>query len=174
MEFDAHAATKQFTATPSPRQNPIGRKTYKRLKGTTGLLEDEAAKKLAANLEQQPNVRLTTATIFESMNSKMKSFVQDFQTDESAKFVKKAYAPQRHHVTSKGSRHDNKMIRAPKVEFVEEPVREPVDEIKRVERAEKVRPTAMQADAGSVESLTSEDEEEKSSVHLRPLDQKSL
>lgn len=100
----------------------------------------------------------------------MKSFVKDFQTDESAKFVKKVYVPKRNQY---GSKNDNKMIRAKEYvhkETEEIPVHEPVSEIKRIEKADKLQPTALQADTGSMESLTSEDEEEKSSVHLRPLD----
>lgn len=54
------------------------------------------------------------------------------------------------------------------------PAQDPVSiEIKRIEKADKLQPAAMQADSGSMQSFTSE-EEDKSSVHLRPLDQKSL
>jgi len=47
LDFNAN----QTSLPPySARNKPIGRETYKQLKGTTGLLQDEVAKKLAANL----------------------------------------------------------------------------------------------------------------------------
>jgi hypothetical protein len=85
--------------------------------------------------------------------------------------VKKVYVPKRNQY---GSKNDNKMIRAKEYIHKETeetpPAQDPVSiEIKRIEKADKLQPAAMQADSGSMQSFTSE-EEDKSSVHLRPLD----